>query len=137
MTSFTWIGHMSGTQIRLDTHVVVWIHTFDSVRLSTRALELVEARDLIVSPAVALELTYLHEIGRIAAPGAVVLDELRKRVGLQVSAVSFDDVVSAASSLPWTRDPFDRLIAGDASAAACELLTRDRLMLEHFPLAVW
>ncbi len=128
---------MSGTPIRLDTHVVVWLYDGRLDRFSDRSLRLIDEQVPTISPMVELELTYLHEIGRLTTlPGAMVND-LESRIGLQRSSERFDAVVAAAASLSWTRDAFDRLIAGDASAAACELLTKDRYILEHFPLAVW
>jgi PIN domain nuclease of toxin-antitoxin system len=128
---------MSGSQIRLDTHVVVWLYAGDAERLSDRARDLIATCDVVISPLVDLELTYLFEIGRIAAPGAVVLEELDHRIGLRRSDVSLAAVVSAAASLTWTRDPFDRMIAGDASAAACQPMTKDQTILDRFDLAVW
>lgn len=128
---------MSGTPIRLDTHVVVWLHQYLPDRLSALALELIEERDLVVSSIVELELTFLHEIGRLRTAPAAVLDGLAQRIGLTRSDVTTQAAVTAAAGLTWTRDPFDRLIVGDASAAACELLTKDRTILDRYPLAVW
>ena len=45
--------------------------------------------------------------------------------------------VRAAASLGWTRDPFDRMIAAHAIVADAPLLTADRTILEHLPLATW
>src|SRR5690606_27064265 len=39
--------------------------------------------------------------------------------------------------LAWTRDPFDRLIAGDALAAADRLVTKDEVIRASVELAVW
>ena len=90
-----------------------------------------------MSPTVELELTWLFEIGRTTSPGPVVTADLRGRVGLQLSEQPLSAVVSAAAGLTWTRDPFDRLIAADAAAAACQLLTKDRTLRHHFDLAIW
>lgn len=128
---------MNGTPIRLDTHVVVWLHDGKVERLSPVAVELIRERPLVISPIVELELTYLHEIGRLNASGAAIVRDLEGRIGLERSAERLDAVVAAAAELSWTRDAFDRLIVGDASAAACELLTKDRTILDHYPLAVW
>ncbi len=128
---------MSGDQIRLDTHVVVWLFTNEVDKLSGPARLLLDERVAVISPMVELELTYLHEIGRVASSGPVVVNELMTRINLKRSDEPFHAVTAAADSCAWTRDPFDRLIVGDASAAACQLLTRDRHIREHFPLAVW
>jgi hypothetical protein len=42
-----------------------------------------------------------------------------------------------ALDLVWTRDLFDRVIVGHASAADRDLLTRDELILANYPRACW
>jgi PIN domain nuclease of toxin-antitoxin system len=128
---------MSGDQIRLDTHVVVWLFNDESEKFSGTARRLLDERTLVVSPIIELELSFLHEIGRLGSSGPVVVNEMMTRINLKRSEEPFHSVVAAAESYSWTRDPFDRLIVGDASAAACQLLTCDRHIREHFPLAVW
>ncbi|MGL5929065.1 MAG: type II toxin-antitoxin system VapC family toxin [Dermatophilaceae bacterium] len=122
---------------RLDTHVVVWLYTGEVERLSRAATEVVADHDLVVSPMVQLELTYLHEIGRLTVGGAEVVGDLAKRLPLTVSAQSFDAVVSAAAGLTWTRDPFDRLIVADCLAASSRLVTKDEMIAAHTQVAVW
>jgi len=46
-------------------------------------------------------------------------------------------VVHAATSLTWTRDPFDRMIVADAIVAASDLLTKDEQILTNAPFARW
>ncbi len=123
--------------IRLDTHVVVWLYTGQLERLSEPATESLEREDLVFSPTVELELTYLHEIGRLTVSGTQLIADLRARIGLVASGVPLIAVVAAAAPLSWTRDPFDRLIVGDALAANCTLLTKDGTIREHCPLARW
>ncbi len=128
---------MSGTRIHCDTHVVAWLYAERLDMMTPLGRSLVDERDLTMSPMVELELTYLHEIGRLAAPGAVIFADLSERIGLRRSENSFAAVTASAAALSWTRDPFDRIIAGDASASACQLLTKDQHMLDNFELAVW
>ena len=123
--------------IRLDTHVVVWLYTGELERFTEAARESLEHDDLVVSPIVELELTYLHEIGRLSVAGTMVTADLRERVGLVWSDQSMASVVTAAAPLSWTRDPFDRLIVGDALAASCALLTKDDTIQQHCSLARW
>jgi PIN domain nuclease of toxin-antitoxin system len=110
-----------------------------SERLPTAAQALIDAhdRDLRFSPIAALELGYLHEVGRARDPLAVMLDALRRDIGLEVDDASFAEVARAAVGLTWTRDPFDRLIAAHAVVADATLLTADRTLLEHLPQATW
>lgn len=123
--------------IRLDTHVVVWLYTGEIERFTREGRELLESGQLTVSPIVQLELTYLHEIGRLKVGGADILGDLESRVRLYIVNQPLLAVVQAAASLTWTRDPFDRLIVGDAMAANCPLLTKDDVIHANLPLAVW
>jgi PIN domain nuclease of toxin-antitoxin system len=123
--------------IRLDTHVVVWLYAGEPERLSNTARTMIEAEPLLISPMVQLELTYLHATGRLTLGGADIVGDLRSRIGLSLSDESFSAVVHAAAGLAWTRDPFDRLIVGDALAANSLILTKDDTILRNCQLARW
>lgn len=123
--------------IRLDTHAVVWLYTGEIERFTHEGRALLESEQLTVSPIVQLELTYLHEIGRLKVGGADILGDLESRVRMYIVNQPLLAVVQAAASLSWTRDPFDRLIVGDALAANCPLLTKDDSIHSKVPLAVW
>lgn len=123
--------------IRLDTHVVVWLYTGELERLSPATVAALEQEDLVVSPIVELELTYLHEVGRLTVTGPQVTSDLRARLGLGFSDQTMSAVVAAATPLDWTRDPFDRLIVGDALAASTPLITKDQTIRRHVQLARW
>lgn len=123
--------------IRLDTHVVVWLYTGEVDRLSGRAISSIEEATPVISPMVQLELTYLHEIGRLSVGGADVVADLRDRIGLQLSDAPMAAVVNAAASLTWTRDPFDRIIVADAHVSSAELLTKDERIHDHVSIASW
>jgi PIN domain nuclease of toxin-antitoxin system len=99
--------------------------------------ELLDSEEPFVSPIVELELTYLHEVGRVTEPAEAPLGALQKTIGLQVADVPLAALVQAAAELSWTRDPFDRLIAAQAIVAGAPLVTADRTILEHMPLAAW
>lgn len=90
-----------------------------------------------ICPIVELELTYLHEIGRVTEPASAPLTALGRSIGLHLSDVSFEQVTKAAANLTWTRDPFDRLIAAHAIVAGAPLLTADTRILDNLPLATW
>lgn len=123
--------------LRLDTHVVVWLFTGEVGKLSDVAAGAIEAGVPEVSPMVQLELTFLHEIGRLAVSGSEILDDLSRRIGLGLSSVPMASAVAAAAPVKWTRDPFDRMIVGDALAAGTPLLTRDASIRRHVSLATW
>ena len=123
--------------IRLDTHVVVWLYTGEIERLSAPAIEAIESHLPFISPMVQLELTYLHEIGRLTVSGADIVGDLQERIGLRLSESTMTAVVHAAASLTWTRDCFDRIIVADAIVAAAHLVTKDDVIREHTTSALW
>lgn len=123
--------------IRLDTHVVVWLFAGSLDQLSPVAYRLLDEEQLAVSPMVELELTYLHEIGRINPTGTEVVADLADRIGLATSGLLLSHVVAEAKPLSWTRDPFDRMIVADAIAAGEPLLTRDEHIRAHAANAIW
>jgi PIN domain nuclease of toxin-antitoxin system len=123
--------------VRLDTHLVVWLYAGTPERLSKPAIEAINNNDLVVSPIVELELTYLFEIGRLTVNGPSIIGDLRQRIGLSLSDSSMVAVMQAAGALSWTRDPFDRIIVGDAIAANTRLITKDEKIRDNFTSALW
>lgn len=99
--------------------------------------KLIETAEPCVSPVVELELTFLHEVGRVTEPATAPLAALRRAIGLRVHDVSLAELVPAARDISWTRDPFDRLIAAQAVVANVPLVTADRMLLKHLPQATW
>ena len=90
-----------------------------------------------ISPIVRLELQYLHEIGRINPLADTIIADLAQQVGLSICPKPFNDVIAKATQLSWTRDPFDRIIVGQAALQQHTLVTKDRAMRDHYPYAVW
>ncbi len=123
--------------IRIDTHVVVWLYSGDTERFGPAILDALETDVLAISPMVELELTFLHELGRLTVTAADIVADLGDRIGLATSAISLTAAVAVATTVPWTRDPFDRLIVADAIAANSELITKDRRIHGHVSLARW
>ena len=124
--------------IYLDTHAVAWLYAGDKDLFPATILEVIGASDDIrISPMVRLELRYLYEIGRVSAPPAPVLDELASALGLVICETAFSAVVLEAEGHSWTRDPFDRLIVAQASLHGAPLVTKDMVIHEHYPEAVW
>jgi PIN domain nuclease of toxin-antitoxin system len=121
----------------LDTHVVVWLYAGMIERLNLSIRQRLNASDLYISPMVALELQYLYEIGRTTEPGNVVVLDLSQRIGLRVSEEPLQRVIALALQQTWTRNPFDRIIVGQAALQQRTLVTKDRAMRDHYPYAVW
>lgn len=123
--------------IYLDTHIVLWLYGDQARKIPAEIRRLINSNDLLISPMVALELTYLREIGRLNDLSEVILADLAARIGLSVCTEPFSDVVTAAAGQVWTRDPFDRIIVGQAALRQRKLVTMDRHIRAHFPLAIW
>ncbi len=124
--------------IYLDTHAVIWLYEDNLSKFSKQCLELLAGNEiLLVSPAVKLELKYLHEINKISTSANDVLNDLKYRIGLTLCHASFDDIVTTAMEMEWTRDPFDRLIVGHAAIGSHLLISKDNLIRTHYKHAYW
>lgn len=117
--------------------MVGWLYEGADRRIPATARELLASQPVRFSPIVELELTYLFEVGRVSAAASTPLSALGQSIGLEVADVAATELMRAALSLSWTRDPFDRLIAAHAIVADVPLVTADRTILEHLPQAVW
>lgn len=121
----------------LDTHIVCWLFMGRVDLLSAPAIEVIETGVLTVSPIVALELSYLHEIERITQPASAILSALEKDIGLTIQDTSLVDLISQAQLQTWTRDPFDRMIVAHAAMRQNSLLSKDALIREHYNYIIW
>lgn len=123
--------------IYLDTHVVVWLYAGLVGKFSLAARQLINENELRISPIVRLELAHLAEIQRLTTGADVIVADLSQRIGLTLCDRAFDAVVSHATTLTWTRDPFDRLIVAQAGLHGDVLLSKDARILTHYPYARW
>jgi len=123
--------------IYLDTHTVVWLYAGDISKLSQKAKEAVNEHSLIISPMVSLEMTYLHEIGRLNTDMPKIVSYLKETVGLEICSIPFGQVIDCAVKQTWTRDPFDRVIVGHAAVTKSGLITKDEMIRKHYEYSVW
>jgi len=122
----------------LDTHVVVWLCENKPERFSGLALDAINDHDLLISPAVLIELNFLHQIGRVIRNPLDLAKQLRTQLGVQVCGHSFADMAETALFESWTRDPFDLLIVSHAKANGYSpLVTQDEKIRRYYPKAVW
>jgi len=123
--------------IYLDTHVVVWLYAGLVNKFNQSIKELVNEHELMISPIVRLELQYLYEIQRITNKANTILTDLGNQIGLKVCDKPFHVIVNCATTLSWTRDPFDRLIVASASLNDNILISKDPSILAHYIHARW
>jgi PIN domain nuclease of toxin-antitoxin system len=122
----------------LDTNVAVWLAQGDLTRITPVALDSIRASNLMVSPMVALELAYLHEIDRIALTSQDVLLKLRAELGVEVCDSSFASLINIAVNEKWTRDPFDRIIVSHAKVNGLSpLISADDAIRKNYVKTVW
>jgi PIN domain nuclease of toxin-antitoxin system len=125
-------------RLYLDTHILVWLYQDGAARLTSEGVRAIEAAEqLLISPIVEFELTYLHGISRINCRAVTILDSLRRDIGLETCTQPFAAVIGAALPLDWTRDPFDRIIVAQAAHRESPLLTADQNIRNHYSAAVW
>ena len=122
----------------IDTQVAIWLNEANLAKLSQKALALIQAADLRISPMVLVELEYLYEIRRIIIKPQDILVKLAAEIGLTVCDHPFPAIAEMALGETWTRDPFDRIIVAHAkSNGAAPLLTKDALIRANYPSARW
>lgn len=121
----------------LDTHVVAWLFAGENHRLSNAAITRIDDEDVLVSPAVVLELQLLHEIKRLKATAAMVIERLSVEIGLSVCQLPFASIVEHALDQAWVRDPFDRLIVANANVNDAPLITKDEHIRGHYRQSIW
>lgn len=123
--------------IYLDTHVAVWLYAGLQDSLPAPARAAMEKGDLLVSPMVVLELQYLFEIGRIKVAADTLMSALGREIGLKVCDLPFEQIADSAIAESWTRDPFDRIIVGQARLRGARLVSKDRHIHDNYPQALW
>ena len=64
--------------------------------LSEQAKELINEHEVIISPAVRLELQYLFEIQRITVESNEIISDLSDRIGLKICDKSFNTILHSA-----------------------------------------
>lgn len=122
--------------LHLDTHVAVWLRAGEVRRLRPIRKQL-SAGELVLSPYAFLELQVLFEIGRIRETAAWIFEHLQADHGLEMARGNLEESTLRAAELSFTRDPFDRLIAGHALSSRATLLTADQTLLQHVSCARW
>lgn len=123
--------------IYVDTHVATWLYAGRTDLFPDLALRTIRTKQLVASPMVLLELEYLFETGRTAQPGLTVFEALQEDIDLRHCDLPFERVIKRAIAQTWTRDPFDRIIVGQAAVNGAPLLTKDGTLRQHYEHAFW
>jgi len=116
-------------RLLLDTHVILWALA-DADRLSEPLREAIKDRhnDVLVSAASAWEIATKHRLGKLPQAEVIVraYPEHVQRLGASELPVTSRHALEAGT-MSWThRDPFDRVLAAQASIEHLTLATVDR-----------
>jgi len=109
----------------LDTHVVLWWLEDDAKLDSATKDRLDVDSEVYVSSATVWEVGIKQTLGKLTGEGS--LAEHVRDSGFAVLPISADHAI-AASALPLHhRDPFDRMLIGQALVEGLTVVTRDRV----------
>ena len=124
-------------RLLLDTHAVLWWLS-DDRRLSAAAREAIAdpANRPIVSSAVGYEIAYKQNIGRLPAAFETLPYRLR-REGFEVLPISMDHALAAAALPGPHRDPWDRIMIGQAKVESLTAVTVDRVFADYGVPVLW
>lgn len=127
-------------RLLLDTHTFLWLHT-DRSRLPHPLMAALAAleNNLLFSVASAWELGIKHALGKLPMPDppAQWVSSRLKASGVVPLAVSLEHAFAAAALPPHHRDPFDRLLIGQAQADGLTLVTGDPAMSTYDVPILW
>ena len=123
--------------VHLDTHTAVWLYAGRKDLFTPRVLRVLDSADLYISPMVLLEIQFLREAKKVDIKVDTFLKDMRAELGLKLCENDFPSVMLEAVRVSWTRDPFDRVIVAQAVSDDAPLITRDRLIMEHYRKAFW
>lgn len=122
----------------LDTNIVVWLAQGSLARISSRAQQLLEEGELLISPMVLIELEYLFEVKRTILPSRDIQLKIEHELDVRVCDLPFSLVSALAIGEKWTRDPFDRIIVSQAKAnGLATLISADIEIAQYYPRTEW
>ena len=113
-----------------DTHALLW-HLTEPKRLGKAARRAFASAERGVAlcrvPVISLvEISLLHERGRLRIGPAQILETLAGHPGYSVLALDLEQAVEFGS-FPGIHDPMDRLIAAAARATGARLISADQV----------
>jgi PIN domain nuclease of toxin-antitoxin system len=127
-------------KLLLDTCTFLWV-VGDSPRLSRRARALFQSPDneVFLSAASAWEIAIKHALGRLPLPDAPerFLPEMREGHGIEPLPIDEESALHISRLPALHRDPFDRLLVGQAIVHGLTILTPDPLVTQYPARTLW
>ena len=123
-------------KLLLDTHAVLWFLRGDE-RLSESARRHLadEANRVLLSAAVAWEISIKRSLGKLVAPPDYVSALLD--AGVQPLAISVEHARAVERLPAHHRDPFDRMLVAQAIVEGAALVSRDEALRPYDVTLIW
>lgn len=121
----------------IDTHVLLWaLDDAPSLSPAARAA-ITDGRNVVfVSAATAWEIVIKKALGKLKAPTAGYLDELRRHRFTPLDITTLHALAVETLPLHHT-DPFDRLLVAQAQVEKLTLVTRDARLQAYAVPIIW
>lgn len=128
------------SQLLLDTHALIWCWTGDR-RMSPVALEALSdpTNEVLISPASVWEMRTKARLGRLGGVPNLLesFATLIRRSGFLVVDINWQHAYAAAAFEVAHQDPFDRMLAAQASIEGLTLVTADPAMNQFDIARLW
>jgi PIN domain nuclease of toxin-antitoxin system len=116
-------------RVLLDTHLLLWALATPG-RLSPAAREAIAAGDVYVSAASIWEISIKTQLGKLDANPRDVLAAIEP-AGFALLPITGEHAARVAELPAVHRDPFDRMLAAQASVEPMILLTNDTALSQY------
>jgi PIN domain nuclease of toxin-antitoxin system len=113
----------------LDTQVVLWWLQDDDKLDSATKDRLDVDSEIFVSAATVWEVGIKQALGKLTSEGS--LAEHVRDSGFAVLPISADHAIAASALPPHHRDPFDRMLIGQALVEGLTVMTRDPVFVAY------
>ena len=127
-------------RLLLDTHTFLWF-ILDDPRLSpaARAMLIDPANELLLSPASYWEIAIKVSLGKYTVPGefAEFMDAQVRENRLTILPIAIGDVAEVATLPFHHRDPFDRLLVGQALVEKVPIVSTDPAFDAYGIVRMW
>ncbi len=127
-------------RLLLDTCTFLWIAA-DAPRLSRRARALFQApeNEVFLSAGSVWEIAVKHALGRLPLPDdpSRFVPEMREVHGIEALPIDEASVLHMLRLPALHRDPFDRVLVGQAIVHGLTILTPDPLITQYPALSAW
>jgi PIN domain nuclease of toxin-antitoxin system len=127
-------------RLLLDTHVLIWLVEVPT-QIPARVSELIidDENAIFVSAVTAWEIATKAKLGKLNFDRTFVddFDGRVKALGFEPLHVSSKHAVTGARLASNHKDPFDRLLAGQAIIEGLTLVTRDAMMRTLGVTTIW